>query len=93
MGLFPKKNVFVFLRPFDSYQKKKQLCRRKIFSSSLLSLRKLNLKIQQKRSFLFFPLYLLIREREKKRDEKKGTIVFVAEKLNFQIEFFQRKKA
>jgi hypothetical protein len=49
--------------------------------------------LQQKRSFLFFPLFLLIREREKKRDEKKGTIVFVAEKLNFQIEFSQRKKA
>jgi hypothetical protein len=49
--------------------------------------------MQQKRSFLFFPLFFLIREREKKRDGKKGTIIFVVEKLNFQIEFSQRKKA
>jgi hypothetical protein len=53
-------------------------------------LRKFNFKIQQKRSFLFFPLYFLIREREKKKREK-GTTVFVVEKLIFQIEFSQKK--
>jgi hypothetical protein len=44
------------------------------------------------RSF-FFPLYFLIREREKKEREEKGMTVFVVEKLNFQIQFSQRKKA
>jgi hypothetical protein len=64
-----------------------------LFNSSLFSLRKLNLNIQQKRSFIFFPLYFLIREREKIEREEKGTTVFVVEKFNFQIDFSQRKKA
>jgi hypothetical protein len=57
MGLFPQKNVLVFLRLFESYYKKKQLCRRIFFNSSLFSFRKLNLKIHQKRSFLFSSLF------------------------------------
>jgi hypothetical protein len=92
MGLFPQKKVLVFLRSFDLYQKKKQLCRRKFFSSSLFSLRKLNLKIQQKRSFLFFLLYLLIREREKKRDEKQRNDRFCCRKIEFSNWVFSKKK-
>jgi hypothetical protein len=45
-----------------------------------------------KRPFLFFPLYFLIREREKIEREEKGTTVFAVGKLNFQIESSQRKK-
>jgi hypothetical protein len=41
----------------------------------------------------FFPLYFLIRDREKIEREEKGTTVFVVEKFNFQIEFSQRNKA
>jgi hypothetical protein len=75
IGLFLKTNLHAFLRLFDLYWKKKQLCRRKIFNSSLFSLRKLNLKIQffynkNGRSF-FFPLFFLTLSNEKiKREEK-----------------------
>ena len=76
MGLFPQKKCAYFLRLFDSYRKKKQLCRRKFFNSSLFSLRKLNLKIQycyknNVRSF-FFPLFFLTLSYEKKEREEQA---------------------
>jgi hypothetical protein len=50
------------------------------------------MKIHQIRSF-FFPLYFLIRERDKIEREEKRMNVFVVENFHFQIEFSQRKKA
>jgi hypothetical protein len=56
---------------------KKQLCRRNFFNSSLFVFEKTQFENSTKTVVPFFPLYFLIREREKKREGKKGTTVFV----------------
>jgi hypothetical protein len=65
MALFSQKNVLVFLRLFDSFLKKKELCRRKCFN---------------KNSRSFFSLSFFSKKSVRKKRRKKGTIAFVVEK-------------
>jgi hypothetical protein len=88
MGLFPKKMCLFF----DSCRKTKQLCRRIFFNLSLFSLRKQNLKIQQKRSFLFLPSLFSPKRVWENREGRKRNDSFYCRKIEFSNEVFSEKR-